>query len=77
MKCPYCGDNTKDAWKQLIVEPPSYELLASFTSAFSIADVSDKQLKAPDGHVVTLDWMYCEADELIDPGFHGGSVFRL
>ena len=66
MKCPYCGDNTKDAWQRLVVSYPSSQEDMTYLVSTPEADPNDlvvTQLAAPDQHAVTLDWMYCEADE--------------
>jgi hypothetical protein len=60
MKCPYCGDNTPDAWKVLIVSCPT---LAASASAVVDPDVlANKVLTDPDQHQIQLDWMYCAAE---------------
>jgi hypothetical protein len=62
MKCPYCGDNTKDAWRQLIVACPPWSTLRLLSGEPSLEEMSPKQLDAPNQHTVTLDWMVCEAE---------------
>jgi Domain of unknown function (DUF4145) len=62
MKCPRCGDNTKDAWRPLKTDIPSADLGARGGGEVSLRDLTREHLDAPKGRAVTFEWMRCEAE---------------
>lgn len=59
MKCPTCGENTPDAWKQLVTAFRPGEPASMVSSSETLHQVARFALEAPRGHSIHFDRMYC------------------